>query len=76
MAALQRPQRSCRQRDEAVAIAAEKPIAETNTYLVGAPRQYLIHTDLPVDERVWLLPGDVSAGRDTVVEAALRWLTQ
>jgi len=24
---------------------------------------------------VWLTPQDVAAGRDTVVEAALRWLT-
>jgi hypothetical protein len=51
-------------------------VAETNTYLVGAPQHYLIHTDLPVDERVWLRPEDVSVGKDTVVEAALRWLSQ
>lgn len=49
-------------------------IAETNTYRVGAPHDYLIHTDLAVDERVWLRPDDVAAGRDTVVEAAMRWL--
>ena len=36
----------------------------------------LIHTDLPVDERVWLRPADVAAGKDTVVDAALRWLRQ
>jgi hypothetical protein len=51
-------------------------IAETNTYRVGAPRDYLIHTDLVVDERVWLRPQDVAVGKDTVVEAALRWLIE
>lgn len=51
-------------------------IAETNTYRVGAPHDYLIHTDFVVDERVWLHPDDVAAGKDTVVEAALRWLSQ
>jgi hypothetical protein len=49
-------------------------IAVTNTYKVGQPHDYLIHTDFPVDERVWLRPADVAAGKDTVVEAALRWL--
>jgi hypothetical protein len=49
-------------------------IIVSNTYLVGKPHDYLIHTDLPVDERVWLRPADVAAGKDTVVEAALRWL--
>jgi hypothetical protein len=49
-------------------------IAETNTYLVGAPKDYLIHTDLPVHERVWLTPGDVANGQDTVVNTALAWL--
>ena len=51
-------------------------IAETNTYRVGEPHSYLIHTDLVVDERVWLNPDDVAAGRDTVVQAALRWFDQ
>ena len=50
-------------------------VAETNTYLVGAPHQYLIHTDLQVHDRVWLNPEDVANGRDTVVNAALTWLT-
>jgi hypothetical protein len=49
-------------------------IAETNTYFVGAPKQYLIHTDLPVHERVWLTPQDAANGRDTVVNAALAWI--
>jgi hypothetical protein len=51
-------------------------VAETNTYRVGAPKDYLIHTDFPVDERVWLRPMDAALGQDTVVGAALRWLTQ
>jgi hypothetical protein len=50
-------------------------VAETNTYFVGAPTQYLIHTDLPVHQRVWLNPVDVANGRDTVVNAALAWLS-
>ena len=45
-------------------------ISETNTYRVGAPQDYLIHTDLAVDERVWFRPEDVATGKDTVVEAA------
>lgn len=49
-------------------------VAETNSYFVGAPNRYLIHTDLPVHERVWLNPEDVANGRDTVVDAALAWL--
>jgi hypothetical protein len=51
-------------------------IAETNTYRVGAPHDYLIHTDLAVHRRVWLRPADVAAGRDSVVEAARQWLEQ
>lgn len=49
-------------------------VAETNTYRVGAPKNFLIHTEYPVDELVWLTPDDVAAGKDTVVEAALVWL--
>jgi len=51
-------------------------VAETNTYSVGAPQDFLIHTEYPVDEQVWLTPEDVAAGKDTVVVAALRWLHQ
>jgi len=51
-------------------------IAETNTYRVGAPNDFLIHTEFPVDEAVWLRPDDFREGRDTVVEAALAWLRQ
>jgi hypothetical protein len=50
-------------------------VAETNTSLVGA-RDFLIHTEFPVDEPVWLTPDDVAAGRDTVAFAALVWLGQ
>jgi Peptidase family S41 len=49
-------------------------IAETNTYSVGAPQNFLIHTEFRVDEPVWLTPDDVAAGKDSVVIAALRWL--
>ncbi len=51
-------------------------VAETNTYSVGAPRDFLIHTEFPVDEPVWLTPEDVAAGKDTVAAAALAWLKQ
>jgi hypothetical protein len=49
-------------------------IAETNTYRVGAPKDFLIHTEFPVNYPVWLRADDVAAGTDTVVEAALTWL--
>jgi hypothetical protein len=51
-------------------------IAESNTYSVGAPRDFLIHSEFPVDQPVWLQPDDVAAGQDTVVLAAFRWLRQ
>jgi len=49
-------------------------VSESNSYAVGRPKDYLIHTEFPVDELVWLTPEDVAAGRDTVVSAALKWL--
>ena len=49
-------------------------IAETNTYSVDAPQDFLIHTEFHVDEPVWLTPEDVASGKDTVVLAALHWL--
>jgi hypothetical protein len=49
-------------------------VAETNSYRVGAPKEFLIHTEFPVDEPVWLTPADVAVGQDTVVNAALAWL--
>jgi hypothetical protein len=51
-------------------------VAETNTWLVGSPRDFLIHSEFMVDEPVWLQPDDVAHGRDTVVNAALTWLHQ
>jgi len=51
-------------------------IAEANFYAVGSPNTYLTHTEFPVDEPVWLKPEDVKVGKDTVVEAALRWINQ
>jgi len=51
-------------------------VSETNTYSVGAPQNFLIHTEFPVDEPVWLRPEDVAEGKDSVVIAALRWLDQ
>jgi hypothetical protein len=38
------------------------------------PRHYLAHRELLVNKPVWLRPEDVAAGKDTVVEAALRWI--
>ena len=52
----------------------QERIDETNSYLVGAPKDFLIHTEFPVDERVWMVPADIAVGKDTVVEAALQWL--
>ena len=49
-------------------------VAETNTFALSSPKDYLTHDEFPVDERVWLRPTDVAAGKDTVVDAALRWL--
>jgi hypothetical protein len=42
-------------------------------YLVDG-HVYLAHTGVPPDEHVWLERDDVAAGRDTVVEAAIRWI--
>ncbi len=50
-------------------------VSESNSYAVGRPNDYLIHTEFPVDELVWLTPADVAAGQDTVVKAAMKWLT-
>ena len=51
-------------------------VGEANAFEVGAPHDYLTHKEFPVDEPVWLEPDDVAVGRDTVVEAALRWIQQ
>jgi Periplasmic protease len=49
-------------------------VAEANAYAVGSPNTYLSHQEFPINEPVWLTSADVAVGRDTVVEAALRWL--
>jgi hypothetical protein len=45
-----------------------------DAFRVGNPKNFLTHDEFVVDEPVWLRPDDVAAGRDTVVEAALRWI--
>ena len=35
---------------------------------------YLAHTGVQPEIKVWLEPDDVAAGRDTVVDAAVRWI--
>lgn len=45
-----------------------------DAYRIDDPHDYLTHDDLPVDEHVWLTPDDVAQGKDTVVNAALRWI--
>jgi hypothetical protein len=42
-------------------------------YLVDG-HVYLAHTGVEPDRHVWLQRDDVAAGRDTVVEAAVRWI--
>ena len=42
---------------------------------VARERRYLIHTDIEIDEEVWLTQEDVARGKDTVVEAALVWIS-
>ena len=42
-------------------------------YLVDG-HVYLAHTGVQPDIRVWLERDDVASGRDTVVEAAIRWI--
>jgi len=37
--------------------------------------ELLMRKEFPVDENVWLEPGDVSKGEDTVVKRALAWIT-
>lgn len=49
-------------------------IAEANAHAGGTGHDYLTRHEFPVDRKVWLTPGDVARGRDTVVHAALNWL--
>jgi len=48
--------------------------AVADAYLVTNPGHYLTHDEFEVDEEVWLNPEDVAQGRDTVVEAAIKWI--
>ena len=48
--------------------------SNVNTYYTNNPGNYLVHTELEVDEDVWLTPDDVALGYDTVVEAARSWI--
>jgi len=45
-----------------------------NLYMVDNPGVYLCHTDLQVDEQVWLTQEDVANGEDTVVKTAIAWI--
>jgi hypothetical protein len=49
--------------------------AQADPYRVGAPGDYLTHDEFPVDQPVWLTPDDVARGSDTVVNAAVAWMT-
>jgi hypothetical protein len=48
--------------------------AVLESFLVTDPGAYLTHVPLSVDHHVWLVPDDVAAGRDSVVDAALAWI--
>jgi hypothetical protein len=48
--------------------------AVIESFLLSNPGEYLTHDPFVVDDEVWLTPDDVAAGRDTVVEAAIRWI--
>ncbi len=43
---------------------------------VGDRHDYLTREELPPDEAVWLRPKDVARGRDTVVQAAVAWISR
>ncbi len=45
-----------------------------NTYLFSDPENYLTHTELKIDEEVWLTQEDVAKGEDTVVKRAIEWI--
>jgi hypothetical protein len=45
-----------------------------DAYRINDPHEYLTHDEFPVDEPVWLRPDDVAHGKDTVVDAAVRWI--
>ena len=45
-----------------------------NSYLVDRPNDYLDHKQFRADRPVWLRPNDVARGKDTVADAAIRWI--
>jgi len=45
-----------------------------DAYKINDPHNYLTHDEFPVDEPVWLRPDDVAQSKDTLVDAALRWI--
>lgn len=49
-------------------------ITNRNLYMVDNPVTYLCHTELEIDEEVWLTQEDVSKGEDTVVKRAIEWI--
>jgi hypothetical protein len=49
--------------------------AVADASLLSAPYNYLTHDEFVVDEEVWLTRDDVAQGIDTVVEAAIDWIS-
>jgi hypothetical protein len=49
--------------------------AVADVYRIDAPHDYLTHDEFFVDEPVWLRPDDVAQGKDTVVDAAVQWIS-
>jgi hypothetical protein len=49
--------------------------AKSDAYLLSDPGHYLTRDEFVVDEEVWLTRDDVAQGIDTVVEAAIAWIT-
>jgi Peptidase family S41/Tricorn protease C1 domain len=45
-----------------------------DAYRINDPQEYLTHDEFVVEEPVWLRPDDVAEGKDTVVDAAVRWI--
>jgi hypothetical protein len=48
--------------------------ASADAYLASDPANYLTHDEFQVDCPVWLMPGDVAQGQDTVVRTATDWI--
>ena len=45
-----------------------------NSYPVDSPGDYLVHTDLIIDEEAWLTQDGVINGTDDVVDRAVEWI--